>query len=106
MKALQNLSGLRPNLLSKRTKSSTKFVECTGQFVEVFKVDWFGGKVGRAWKWQRGGSELDWLWNEQRIPGKRSIGNASSRRNISLFENAINAVHGGYDGRVCVQRAQ
>ena len=103
VKALQNLSRLQPNLLSKRTESGTKFVERTGQFAEVFEVDQFGGKVGRAWEWQRGGSELDWLWNEQRIPGKRSVGNASSRRNVSLFENAIDTVHGGYDGRVRVR---
>ena len=106
VKALQNLSGLRPNLLSKRTESSTKFVERTGQFAAVFEVDRFGSKFGRAWEWQRGGGELDRLWDEQWIPGKRSIENASSGRNVSLFENAIDTVHGGYDGGVRVRRTQ
>ena len=106
VKALQNLSRLRPNLLSKRTESGTKFVERTGQFAEVFEVDWFGGKVGWAREWQRGGSKLDWLWNKQRIPGKRSVGNNSARNNVSFLEDAIDAVHRGYDGRVRVWRAQ
>ena len=50
VKALQNLSRLRPNLLSMRTESSTKFVERTGQFAAVFEVDRFGSEFGRAWK--------------------------------------------------------
>ena len=106
VKVLQNLSRLQPNLLLKHTEGGTKFIERTGQFAEVFKVDRLGGKAGQVWEWQRGGSKLDWLGNKQRIPGKRGIGNTSSRRNISLFENAIDAVHGGYDGWVRVWQTQ
>ena len=106
VKALQDLSRLRANFFSKRTKGGTKFVECTGQVVEVFEVDRLSGEVGRVWEWQRGGSELDWLGNKQRIPGKRSIGNASSGRNVSLLENMIYVVHNGHNHRVCVRRAQ
>ena len=76
VKALQDLSRLRVNFLSKRTKGGTKFVERTGQVAEVFKVDQLGGEVGRVWEWQWGGSELDWLGNKQRVPGKRDVGNA------------------------------
>ena len=106
VKALQDLSRLRANFLSKCTKGGTKFIEHMGQVAEVFKVDRLSGEVGQVWEWQRGGSELDWLGNEQRIPGKRGVGNASSRRNVSLFENTIDAVHNGHNHQVCVRRAQ
>ena len=106
MKALQYLSRLWSNLLSKCTKGGTKFIKRTGQFAEVFEVNWLCSEAWQVWVGQQGGSELNQLGNEQWVPGKRSVGNASARSNIALLKNTVNAVHHGYDGRVCVQRVQ
>ena len=84
-----------PTLSSKHARKAI-----SGHFMVKKYMFAIAREMGFSWC-----GELNWLGHKQQIPGKGSIGNTMTRGGVTLFENAIDAVHSGHHDWVHVWRA-